>query len=83
MMTYTQRIKAMRAAGERGYLVMCRVTGGVTGTREAVLKANGQEQIFITREEAEAEAVRCTQESSRNPYATAYARYWVVEEGAR
>lgn len=36
--------------------ILVRVSGGVTGTREALLKADGKPMVFGTREEAEAEA---------------------------
>lgn len=56
------------------YIVMCRVSGGVTGTREAPLKQNGQTQVFQTWEEATAEAAKLNRP---RPYATADFRYWV------
>jgi hypothetical protein len=62
------------------YQVMCRVSGGVTGTREAVLKnRDGREQSFDTREQAQAEAARLTQQMNNNRYRTADFRYWVIE----
>jgi hypothetical protein len=36
--------------------IRVRVSGGVTGTREALLKANGEVMVFESREAAEAEA---------------------------
>lgn len=35
------------------YIVMCKVSGGVTGTREAPLKRDGIVQYFDTRQEAQ------------------------------
>jgi hypothetical protein len=38
------------------FVIRCRVSGGVTGTRESLLKANGSIRSFTTRAEAEAVA---------------------------
>jgi hypothetical protein len=38
------------------FIVMCRVSGGVTGTRESVMKREGEPIVFPTREEAQAYA---------------------------
>lgn len=61
------------------YIVMCRVSGGVTGTREAPLKANGEVRTFGTRAEAEGVATHLMRELNGNPHRTADFRYWAVE----
>jgi len=55
------------------FIIMCRVSGGVTGTREAPLKKNGVVETFDTREAAEAVA----KELNRRPhqFSTAYFKY--------
>lgn len=40
------------------YNILCRVSGGVTGTREALLKADGRVVVFEGRAAAQAEADR-------------------------
>ena len=62
------------------YIVMCRVSGGVTGTREAPLKQkNGEIRYFDTLEEAQAEAKRLMQPKDSDRYRTADFRYWAEE----
>ncbi|HMF92654.1 MAG TPA: hypothetical protein VKE96_00090 [Vicinamibacterales bacterium] len=61
----------------RGFRVMCRVSGGVTGTREDFLKKNGTIAEFETREAAAAEAARLTTQYN-NAHAVACFEYWVV-----
>jgi hypothetical protein len=61
------------------YYVACRVSGGVTGTREALLKRDGKVQQFTTEAEAESCAAALRQ-TMNGPYAVAYFQYWVVEE---
>lgn len=59
------------------WYVRCRVSGGVTGTREAILKAaNGVERVFETREAAEAEARRLMTARNGDPFRTADFQYW-------
>jgi len=58
--------------------VMCRVSGGATGTRTALLKRNDVVQEFATREKAEAEARRLDRKYN-NVWAVAFFEYWVVE----
>jgi len=58
------------------FMVMCRVSGGATGTREALLKANGVVRTFKTFEEAQAEATRLN--NMPRPYARASFLYWPV-----
>lgn len=60
------------------YVVMCRVSGGITGTREAILKRDGVPQYFATREAAQTEATRLN-DRMNNPYSHADFRYWVEE----
>jgi hypothetical protein len=61
------------------YKIRCHVSGGVTGTREAWMKkADGSDETFDTREQAEA----CANEMNRTMnsiYSTAWFRY-VVEQ---
>jgi hypothetical protein len=62
--------------------VMCRVSGRVTGTRQALLKSNGEVKVFPTFADAEAEARRLTEEVRADRYASAYGayyQYWAVE----
>jgi hypothetical protein len=57
--------------------INCRVSGGVTGTREALLKSNGKVCFFDTEEEAQVEANRLNKKMN-GPYATASFNYTVV-----
>lgn len=61
------------------FIIRCRVSGGVTGTRESICKgAGGAVLEFTARAAADAEASRLN--ASRNsPYATALFSYWVEE----
>jgi hypothetical protein len=58
-----------------GYGVMCRVSGGVTGTREAWLKSNDKRVEFATLAEAEAEAAHLRAQAN-GPHAKAFFHYW-------
>lgn len=58
------------------FIVMCRVSGGITGTREAPLKRDGAVIYFDTREKAETEARRLESKMDGSPYRTADFRYW-------
>jgi hypothetical protein len=60
------------------YHVMCKVSGGVTGTRQALLKANGVVQEFDSFEEADAEAGRLNAKMNHQ-WSVAYFEYWAVE----
>ena len=61
------------------YIIRCRVSGGVTGTRESVVKGkDGNVVRFATREEAEQKAAEYRRSVGR--YSTADFRYWVDEE---
>ena len=65
------------------YRVMCRVSGGVTGTREALLMdRDGEARGFATREEAEAEAKRLTDAVRAQDHGASRAsfRYWAVKD---
>jgi hypothetical protein len=62
------------------WIVRCRVSGGVTGTREAVLKANGVVKYFEDEESARTEARRLAQ-AMNNAYAVANFEYWPEREG--
>lgn len=59
------------------YGVWCEVFGGVTGSREAWLKSNGELMKFATFEEAQAEARRCQSVDRR--FSTANFRYTARE----
>lgn len=67
------------------FYVMCRVSGGVTGTRESLLKSNGTVKTFASREDAAAEAKRLTAVYNGDPYRKAFFEYWPVNaaEAAR
>lgn len=56
------------------YTIGCRVSGGITGTREALLKINGQVARFETREEAEKALPK-----SRTSETGVDFRYWIIE----
>jgi hypothetical protein len=59
------------------YHVMCRVSGGRSGTRTALLKDNGTVVVFNTYEEAQKEAHRL-QRAMNTEYSVALFEYWVV-----
>lgn len=61
------------------FRIMCRVSGGVTGTREGLLMSKGIVRDFETKAEAEAEARRFNEQMNGNPHRVADFRYWVVE----
>ncbi len=61
------------------WIVMCRVSGGVTGTRQAPLKGrDGDVRDFETREAAADEARRLNREMN-GPYGAARFTYWPEE----
>lgn len=60
------------------WIVMCRVSGGVTGTREAVLRSHDVVQYFETREAAQAKAAELTAKMN-HAYSVASFRYWPEE----
>jgi hypothetical protein len=66
--------------GERMFIVMCKVTGGLTGTRVGMLKQDGKVRYFDTEEAAQAEANRLGQLMRNTPNLNATFSYWV--EGA-
>lgn len=57
------------------FIVMCRVSGGLTGTREAPLKSNGVVRYFQTEADAQAEADRLN--ALPREHSIASYRYWV------
>jgi hypothetical protein len=61
------------------YLILCRVSGGVTGTRESFLKLGDTVRVFSNKEEAEGESKRFNA-LMNGPYAKAHFQYTVVEE---
>ena len=63
---------------ESKFVVRCKVSGGVTGTREALLKRNDRIVYFETRQEAEAEATRLRL-LYNNERAVAFFQYWAEE----
>ena len=60
------------------WLIWCRVSGGITGTREAYLKSNGKIKVFPDQDSAEREAARLNEEMNKPPR-TADFRYQAVE----
>jgi hypothetical protein len=62
------------------YIVCCRVSGGVTGTRESRLKdSTGLVQRFATRDDAQRKADHLNTEMN-NRYSVANFQYWVEED---
>jgi len=59
------------------FRIKCRVSGGVTGTRESYMKENGVVMYFDDKAEAQVIADHNNQERN-GPYATATFRYTVV-----
>ena len=59
------------------YVVRCRVSGGVTGTRESVCKENGETKYFSSLASAESYA-REMRNAMNNEYSQAYFEYWPV-----
>jgi len=49
------------------YVIKCRVSGGVTGTRESYLKENGEVQTFTDKTEAELVAAGLQMSMNRGP----------------
>jgi hypothetical protein len=60
------------------WIVRCRVSGGVTGTRESVLKSNGFTQYFETEADAREKASRLVAQMN-GPYSIAHFQYWPEE----
>jgi hypothetical protein len=60
------------------YYVMCRVSDGVTGTRESILARHGVPVVFRTFAEAEATAEDLRHERQPTRGTVDY-HYWVVE----
>lgn len=62
------------------WIVMCRVTGGVTGTRMAPLKKDGGAvKYFETETEARAEAALLMASKDSDRFRTASFCYWAEE----
>ena len=59
--------------------IWCRVSRGVTGTREAWLKSDGKVAVYEDRAAAEAEAAHHNQHMNASPYRTASFVYTVRE----
>lgn len=59
------------------FVVCCRVSGGVTGTRESLLKRNGVVRVFETFGAATKEAARLRSQMN-NQHAVAFFQYWVA-----
>ena len=58
--------------------ITCQVSGGITGTRQALLKSDGIVKEFDSREDAQKETDRLIKNVS--PYSQASFQYWVVEK---
>lgn len=61
------------------YAIWCRVSGGVTGTREAWMKSNGRLVLFDTLAEAEADAAHHREQMNASPFRSAYFQYTAME----
>lgn len=61
------------------YIIGCRVSGGVTGTRESVLKEQGLTLRFATRDAAQAKAHELNREMNTQ-FSVASFSYWVEED---
>jgi hypothetical protein len=72
MMTMTTRTATV--AGD--FIVMCRVSGGAAGTRQAPLKRDGAVQYFETETEAKAVAEELMAPKPSDIYRTAFYQYW-------
>jgi hypothetical protein len=59
--------------------VRCRVSGGVTGTREAFLRIDGNVWESQDEHRAVAQAKELTEKMNSNPHGTATFEYWPVE----
>jgi len=60
------------------YVIRCRVSGEVTGTRESTVKLNGEVRTFDNLEEAALEAARLNKEM--NEHSIARSQYWAEEK---
>lgn len=60
------------------WVIHCRVSGGFTGTREALYKKNGKVKIFKSWQGAYKRAQACNAQMN-NSHSTADFRYTVVE----
>lgn len=57
------------------YVIICRVSGGITGTRESELKSDGAIEVFETKELADLKAKELTNKMN-NAYSLARFQYW-------
>lgn len=62
---------------DRRWRVRCRVSGGVTGTREAWLKSDGIVADFVSEAEAQRTADECRTRAGRLGTGTLF-EYWPV-----
>lgn len=60
------------------WIVMCQVSGGVTGFRQGPLKQGGVVRQYNTFEEADAEARHMMSTIGSNPHRTADYKYWAM-----
>lgn len=63
---------------DQKYHVMCRVSGGVTGTRQTLLKKIGVIAVFDSEKDARDEAARLCRQFN-HIHAVAFFEYWPVE----
>lgn len=66
---------ACTVPGSGKFIIIARVWGGVTGTRNGILKENGKVMRFDTLEEAESLAAHLTRERMSDPYRKANFEY--------
>jgi hypothetical protein len=59
------------------YRIRCRVSGGVTGTRESELQEGDKPARFTTREQAQARVDWLMEHVARNPHRKATFEYWL------
>lgn len=57
------------------YIVMCQVSGGITGFRQGELKKDGKIRTFDSFDEAQKEAQRLNKQMN-GPYRTCDFQYW-------
>ena len=60
------------------WIVMCQVSGGVTGLRRSPLQRNGTVRYFALEDEARSTATELNKEKN-NRFSTASFRYWEEE----
>ena len=62
------------------FIIMCRVSGGITGTREGPLKNEGRIRRFADKDEAQELADELSDRYNGNPHRHADFKYWVVAD---